>query len=93
MVPAFAHGQFEIRGCKPSRFTHCGHGPLFVLNVLRSAPRVAAQVWRTFLAADTKGRLILSPFALAIAAVLTRALVGGLGHYGGAGASVAWHSI
>jgi uncharacterized protein len=91
VVPAFARGEFEAgvedfldvldKTLEASEAASHRASPIaamlpFVMNVLRSAPRVATQVWRTFLAADIQGRLVLSLFGLTIAAVFVRALVG-----------------
>jgi len=91
LVPAFARGQYETgiedfldaldKTLEASEAAEHRASPIaamlpFVLNVLRSAPRVVEQVWRTFVAADTQGRMVLSLFGLVFAAVFVRAMFG-----------------
>lgn len=91
LVPAFARGQFEAgmedfldvldKTLEASEASSHRASPVaamipFVVNVLRSAPRIATQVWRTFIANDTQGRLVLSLFGSVLAVVFVQALVG-----------------
>ena len=91
MVPAFARGQYETgiedflaaldKTLEASEAADHRASPIaamlpFVLNILRNAPRIAAQGWRMFVAADTQGRMVLSLFGLVLTAALVRALVG-----------------
>jgi hypothetical protein len=46
-----------------------------VKSVLKSSPRVGLEVWRTFAAAETEGRIVLSLFALVLFGLFAWALV------------------
>ena len=90
-VPAFAQGQFEkgiedfldvldktleaSEAADHRATTYAAMIP-FVINVLRSSPRLGLQIWRTFVAEDTKGRVVLSLFGSVLLVLLVQALVG-----------------
>lgn len=90
LVPAFARGQFETgiedfldvldKTLESSEAASHRASPYasmipFVLNVLGNSPRIGLQLWHTFIAADTQGRIVLSLFGLMFAALFTRALI------------------
>ena len=91
LVPAFSRGQYEtgvedfldvldktLEASEAASHRAAPYAAMipFVLNVLRNAPRIAAQAWSLFVQADTQGRMVLGLFASALAASLAWALVG-----------------
>jgi uncharacterized protein len=91
LVPAFSRGQFdtgiedfldvldktlEASEAASQRASSYASMLPFVINVLRTAPRIAVQVWRVFLDADIQARMVLSLFGVMLAFVLASALVG-----------------
>ncbi|MEO5671064.1 MAG: TPM domain-containing protein [Ramlibacter sp.] len=91
IVPAFARGQYESgledfldlldRTLEASeaaeRRASQGVGMIpFVLTVLRNSPVIASKVWRTFLEAETEARIVISLFALTLAALAVQAVAG-----------------
>ena len=91
IVPAFARGQYESglddfldllnRTLEASeaaeRRASQSIGMIsFVMTVLRNAPDIAHKVWRTFLEAETQARIVISLFALTLAALAVQAVAG-----------------
>jgi uncharacterized membrane protein YgcG len=91
LVPAFSRGQFEtgiedfldvlnktLESSEAASHRAAPYAEMlpFVLNVLKSSPRVGLEVWRTFVAADTEGRIVLSLFAAVFFGLFAWALIG-----------------
>ena len=91
LVPAFSRGQFEtgvedfldvldktLESSEAASHRAAPYAAMlpFVMNVLKSSPRLALQVWRTFVAADTEGRIVLSLFGLVLFGLFGWALIG-----------------
>ena len=91
LVPAFERGQFETgiedfldvldKILESSEAADQRAAPYasmlpFVVNVLRSSPRLAREFWQTFVTAEVQARIVVSLLAVAVAGLLVWLLSG-----------------